>query len=100
MIIREFVHVLLRRMQERSPRIQVVLGARQVGKTTGVRQMLERLRSSHLYVSADDLLTASHTWIQEQWQAALEKGLGTVLVIDEVQKIHNWAETIKRLWDA
>src|SRR5262249_34480923 len=32
--------------------------------------------------------------------AALERGHGTVLVIDEVQKIHNWAEIVKRLWDA
>src|SRR5437773_2308003 len=87
-------------MREASPRIQVVLGARQVGKTTGVRQMLERWRRPHLYASADDRLSASHRWIEEQWQAALELGSGTVLVIDEVQKIHNWAEVVKRLWDA
>jgi uncharacterized protein len=99
MIVREFVHTLFHRMRERSPRVQVVLGARQVGKTTGVQQMLKRLKAPHLYVSADDTLTVANRWIQEQWQAALEKGAGAVLVIDEVQKIHNWAEIIKRLWD-
>jgi len=25
--------------------------------------------------------------------------VGTILVIDEIQKIHNWAEVVKRLWD-
>jgi hypothetical protein len=99
-ITREFVQVLLGRLQEPEPRIQVVLGPRQVGKTTGVQQMLSRLPGSHHYVSADDTLTVSNQWIQEQWQTAREKGPRTVLVIDEIQKIRNWAEAIKRLWDA
>lgn len=100
MIIREFVEVLLKRIQEPGPRIQVVLGPRQVGKTTGIQQMLARLKTPHHYASADDTLTVSNQWIQEQWQAARELGSGTLLVIDEVQKIHNWAEAVKRLWDA
>ncbi len=100
MITREFVQTLAKRMAESSPLIQVVLGPRQVGKTTGVLQMKEKYHGSSLYVSADDTLSVSSRWIQEQWQAALEKGPGTLLIIDEIQKIQNWAESIKRLWDA
>src|SRR6185437_13467743 len=100
MLTREFVHTLTDRVAEPAPLIQVVLGPRQVGKTTGVLQMKEKYSGPSLYVSADDTLTVSNSWIQEQWQSALEKGPGTLLIIDEIQKIQNWAEVIKRLWDA
>lgn len=100
MLTREFVRTLTQRMKEPSPLIQVVLGPRQVGKTTGVLQMKAKRSGPSFYVSADDTLNASNRWIQEQWQTALEKGSGTVLIIDEIQKIPNWAEVIKRLWDA
>ena len=43
-------------------------------------------------------------WIEQQWEAArIEAGEsgkgGAVLVLDEVQKIPHWSETVKRLWD-
>lgn len=99
MIVRAFVNTLLKRMQEPHPLMQVVLGPRQVGKTTGVHQLLKKISAPSLYVSADDTLSVSNRWIEEQWQAAHLKGPGTVLVIDEIQKISNWSEIIKRLWD-
>ena len=36
----------------------------------------------------------------EQWQKALLAGDGALLVVDEIQKIPNWSESIKSLWDA
>ena len=99
MIIREFVSKLEKRLQEPSPLIQVVLGPRQVGKTTGIQQLLSSFKKPSLYVSADDTLNASALWIQHQWQRAKEVGPGTLLVIDEIQKIPNWSEKMKRLWD-
>ena len=42
-------------------------------------------------------------WLASEWQKArnLSKkhGDGFVLVIDEIQKIENWSETVKGLWD-
>jgi hypothetical protein len=43
-------------------------------------------------------------WIEQQWEAArLETSdagkRGTVLVLDEIQKIPDWSEIVKRLWD-
>ena len=43
-------------------------------------------------------------WIAQQWEAArLTAGqagkAGAVLVLDEIQKIPGWSETVKRLWD-
>jgi predicted AAA+ superfamily ATPase len=43
-------------------------------------------------------------WIAQQWEAARllaqDTGReGAVLVLDEIQKIPGWSETVKRLWD-
>ena len=97
---RPFVAQLEKRLTaEQPPLIQVLIGPRQVGKTTGIRQLLARyLHGSH-YVNADDLLAADRTWLLEQWQKARLLGDGALLVVDEIQKVPNWSETLKSLWD-
>lgn len=97
---RPFVAQLEKRFSVDNPLIQVLVGPRQVGKTTGVRQLLARYPGSSHYANADDLLITDRTWLIEQWQKALLLGEGTLLIIDEVQKILNWSETIKSLWDS
>lgn len=81
--------------------IQVVLGPRQVGKTTGVLKMLDEdfLAHESLYFSSDEELSPTSHWIEQKWQKALELGQNTILVIDEVQKIDQWSSVIKKLWD-
>lgn len=81
--------------------MQVVTGARQVGKTTMVQQVLSELTIPVRYVSADEPTLRGSTWLAEQWEAArLETGSGEgVLVVDEVQKVQGWSESVKRLWD-
>lgn len=96
--------VLLNRMREPSRRIQVVTGPRQVGKTTMVLQVLDSLESESkeiIYASADLLAPGGSDWIEERWHAAriLAEEIGSVLALDEVQKISNWSETVKFLWD-
>lgn len=97
---RPFVARLQARLSEPAPLIQVLVGPRQVGKTTGVRQLLARWQGAWHYANADDLLTADRTWLLAQWQAAARLGEGALLVIDEIQKAPNWSATIKSLWDA
>ncbi len=96
---RAFVAQLEKRLSEASPLIQVLVGPRQVGKTTGVRQLLSRLSGNYHYANADDQLVTDRSWLLAQWQQALLLGDGTLLVIDETQKIPNWSEAIKSLWD-
>ncbi|MFA7405501.1 MAG: ATP-binding protein [Pelobacteraceae bacterium] len=96
---RPFVAQLEKRLSGEPPLIQVLIGPRQVGKTTGMRQLLARYSGPSLYANADDLLVTDRTWLLEQWQKALLLGDGTLLVIDEIQKITNWSETLKSLWD-
>ena len=96
---RDFVSKLAERLNEPDPLIQVVVGPRQVGKTTGIRQLITQLKAKAHYANADDLLAADRSWLLEQWQQALLLGEHALLVIDEVQKVSNWPETIKALWD-
>jgi len=84
--------------------LQVVAGARQVGKTTLVEQVLARLDIPSVFVSADEPTLGDAAWLASQWErariATAETGkAGAVLALDEVQKIPGWSETVKRLWD-
>lgn len=92
---------LFKDIQKHPEYIHVILGPRQVGKTTFVQNELNKIsEKKYLYVSADEVLHADHEWIELQWQTALDKGLNTLLVIDEVQKIPDWSSSVKKLWDA
>lgn len=96
---RPFVAQLEQRLSGTNPLIQVLVGSRQVGKTTGISQLLTRSPYANHFANADDLLVTDRTWLLEQWQKALLLGDGTLLVIDEIQKIPNWSEILKSLWD-
>ncbi len=97
---RAFVSQLAQRLNAEQPFIQVLVGPRQVGKTTGVRQLLAQGAWPHHYANADDVLVSDRSWLLEQWQQALLQGERALLVVDEIQKVANWPATIKALWDA
>lgn len=96
---------LLRRLEEPRRFLQVIGGARQVGKTTLVMQVAAESGLPHHFVSADEPTLRGPEWIEAQWEAARlmtkDSGRrGALLVLDEVQKVTGWSETVKRLWDA
>lgn len=97
---RPFVAQLAQRLTAERPLMQVLVGPRQVGKTTGVLQLLALGHWPHHYANADDVLVSDRSWLLEHWQQALLLGDGALLVVDEIQKVANWPETIKALWDA
>lgn len=95
---------IVRRWGEPRRFVHVLAGPRQVGKTTLARQALERLELTSRYASADGVAGRDREWIEEQWGLgrllAREGGRrGALLVLDEVQKVPGWSETVKRLWD-
>lgn len=95
---------LAQRLHEPRRFLQVVAGARQVGKTTLVDQVVSEVGIASIFASADEPTLGDPTWLATQWERgrrlALEKETsGAVLALDEVQKIRGWSETVKRLWD-
>ena len=74
---------------------------RQVGKTTTVLQALERPQRPSHFASADEPLVQRTEWIRQQWESGrqLARTEAAVLVLDEIQKIASWSETVKALWD-
>ena len=92
---------LAKRLAEPRRFIQVVAGPRQVGKTTLVQQVCESVGMPVQYASADEPTLRGQEWIAQQWEIARLKcdESGGILVLDEVQKIGGWPETVKRLWD-
>ena len=104
MFKRDIFKILYNRLLEPRRFIQVLMGPRQVGKTTLVRQVIDKIKTPSLYISADEPTLRDRFWLEQQWMlarievnASLNKT--AVLIIDEVQKINNWSEIIKRLWD-
>ncbi|NLG65056.1 MAG: AAA family ATPase, partial [Actinobacteria bacterium] len=95
--LRPHAAVLARRLSERRRFIQAVTGPRQVGKSTLVGQTTASLDVPVRFVSADEPTLRGSDWIAQQWDAA--RLAGGILVLDEVQKIPDWSETVKRLWD-
>lgn len=102
--VRAHAAVLKRRLAEPRRFIQVVAGPRQTGKTTLVRSVAASLGAPFHYASADEPTLRERGWIPEQWEAARfqvrDAGRrGALLVLDEIQKVPGWSETVKRLWD-
>lgn len=94
-----------KRLEEPRKFIQVVMGARQIGKSTVVKQVLKDLDAPFQFYSADNVPTTNSAWISDCWVAvrSLMQSNGwesAVLVIDEIQKIANWSEAVKKEWDS
>jgi len=102
---RAYFHTLKNRMLAPRMFIQAITGPRQTGKTTIVKQLTKQVDIPFLYGSADNVKNATSIWIEQQWETAriMLKTSGAdefILIIDEVQKIINWSEVVKKLWDA
>jgi predicted AAA+ superfamily ATPase len=105
MYTRKYLKVLEARFIEPRRFIQVLWGPRQTGKTTLAHQVAQSIDLPCHYASADEPALKDRTWLEQQWEAARTlipadaERKSTLLVIDEVQKIQGWSETVKRLWD-
>ena len=69
-----------------------------------IKQVLKEIRIPYHFVSADAIPNSNPAWIEQQWNTAREKFKQSgsdnfLLVIDEIQKIGNWSEVVKQLWD-
>jgi predicted AAA+ superfamily ATPase len=104
MIERQHLQVVRTRIAERRNFIQVVVGPRQVGKTTMINQLLSKIDLPYLFVAADAVTAGNATWLSQIWESArikmkLSGNTTFLLAIDEIQKIENWSEIVKQQWD-
>jgi predicted AAA+ superfamily ATPase len=101
---RSQLKTLRRRILEPRKFIQVLVGPRQVGKTRIINQLLsQKLIFTHSY-SADDIIAVDSKWLDNVWaQLRLETHSrgekNALLIIDEVQRIANWSQVVKKNWD-
>lgn len=96
---------LASRISENRNKLQAIVGPRQVGKSTLIKQVLQETEIPGMMVSADGVPKNNTAWIGEMWDTARARmKLGNhrefLLVIDEVHKLDNWSEEVKKQWDA
>lgn len=104
MFKRQQAAVLQSRIAEPRRFIQVIAGARQVGKSTMVKQVTQELTIPHLLATAEEAPDKDPAWISYVWQQArqsmrLNNYPEFLLVIDEIHKLDNWSEVVKAEWD-
>ena len=92
------------RLSEARDKIQTISGPRQVGKSTLIKQVLQETDIPYLSVTADNVPNTDNFWISETWASARARMKAAktpefLLVIDEVHKLNNWSEAIKKEWD-
>ena len=121
---RESVTTLVSRLEESPNRLIAIFGPRQTGKTTMVHQALAQVDRPNQYLAVDEPAPSApgislaapiedtaplteergRAWLARTWeharQQAQESSQGFVLVFDEIQKIPDWSDTIKGLWDS
>ena len=95
--------IIRKRIEEQRKFIQVIMGPRQVGKSTVVKQVLKDCEMPYQFFSADNVPTSDNTWISTCWDGVRSiyennKSKSILLVIDEIQKIKNWSEAYYRLF--
>lgn len=102
--IRNHYNILRERISEPRKFIQVLAGPRQVGKSTLVQQVLRDVSMPYTLENADGVNPEDTDWIRRVWESVriamqLQHEVEHLLVIDEVQKIDNWSEAVKKEWD-
>ncbi len=101
MFQRPQLSALVARLRSTPRFLQILAGPRQVGKTTLVQQAMADFSGPTRYASADLPAAPNAEWIEQQWRLArlLVTEGPSLLVLDEVQKVPRWADTVKMLWD-
>jgi hypothetical protein len=96
--------LLQRRLAEPAPgRVQLVTGPRQVGKTTLLLELADRVGPGAVYAAAD-APEAALPGFWERTVARVEQAAaehrGAVLLLDEAHLLADWAGRLKGAWDS
>ena len=96
---------IIKRIESPRSFMQVLAGSRQVGKSTLAHQVKKSISFPSHYASTDGFASHGAQWIEQQWNIARQllketnNSSGALLILDEIQKISQWSEIVKRLWE-
>ncbi len=99
MLYRQIHSQIQSRLAQKKPLIQALIGPRQVGKTTVAQALFENWSGPKVMESADLSTPPTPQWIDHHWNQARMMGPGTLLILDEIQKVPRWSEQVKALFD-
>lgn len=95
--------VLLKRMYEKAPnRIQLLVGPRQVGKTTLLLELEKKFKKRAFYAALDSPESSMPGFWERFWtrvEEAAQSGKTLVVLLDEVHGLPNWSLLLKSKWD-
>lgn len=93
---------LLRRISEPAPSlIQLLVGPRQVGKTTLLLELADTLGPQAIYVACDTPEASLPGWRDRLWQRVREQAARSkaTLLLDEIQAVSGWSAWLKSCMD-
>lgn len=100
---RDIVKKIFDSINNRRSLINIIVGPRQIGKTTAAKDILQKWKGPNHYATADLSLQGGTEWIIFHWnqirQKITKRKLKKILIFDEIQKIKGWSDIIKGLWD-
>lgn len=100
-ITRNFVDIIESRLSNFVPLIQIIIGPRQVGKSTAIKNFLSKHPEKSIYLQLDvpGLGITAEQKIRSAWSDARKIKGHKILVFDEIQNVKNWAAIVKELYD-
>src|SRR3990167_1448219 len=97
-----YLKLLTKHLAIPQPPVQVILGPRQVGKTTAILHYSKEWKGKTFYHTADRVSPPDALWLEKQWKEArgeISPRDRCLLIFDEVQKITRWSEVVKKCFD-
>ncbi|OGE65019.1 hypothetical protein A3I48_03920 [Candidatus Daviesbacteria bacterium RIFCSPLOWO2_02_FULL_36_7] len=98
MLIDRSIHTTIQNQLQGEPKIIIIYGPRQSGKTTLIEQLLQN--QAHLFFNGDDIRTQELFGTADLDRLKKVVGKTKLLVIDEAQRISNIGLTLKLIFDS
>ena len=99
MLIKRILHNQIRRELNKEPKIIILYGPRQAGKTTLIRQLLGDYKETYVSLNGDDIRTQELFSIPNLDNFKKIVGNARLLIVDEAQRISNIGLSLKLIFD-
>ncbi len=98
-IVRDFATIIRQRLSRFEPLIQILVGPRQIGKSTAAREFVAAHPDKAIYLALDNPGPDAEELVRFTWQKARAIKGHKILILDEVQNLENWSALVKELYD-